>query len=87
MVLARTTVARTKQQRKGTKTMAGRWTRQARTLYLDGAAALTLRREFREHDQTCVIAPVEADAVADFVCEALNGANYEAIVKAWKEKP
>ncbi len=66
--------------------MSQRWTREGRTLLLDGKPVLYVERET---DKTIngVLAPVVCDAIADLLCRTLNDTDLDALKRAWMEKP
>jgi hypothetical protein len=69
----------------GACTTGPRWTRQGQRLFYDGVEALLVGRILDEYSNA-KLSPVTCDAVADYVCSALNTIDLDELTRLWKSK-
>jgi hypothetical protein len=64
-----------------------RWTREGRCLSYDGKPAIGIDRFVNPKNASATLAPVECDAIADYVCNMLNTVDLDALTQQWMKKP
>lgn len=66
--------------------MSRRWTRTGRQLAYDGVPALRIDRILDDSGHA-PLSPVQADAIADRICDHLNSIDLGALTRVWMRKP
>lgn len=67
-------------------TPAPRWTREGRCLMYDGKPAIGVDRVVNTRTHGGTLEPVQCDAIAALLCDALNSTDLDALTRAWMAK-